>query len=337
MVSPTIERARFLQMGKQSALGTAVDATFRYPTDLTFQEDTQRYEPGYPQGVRTDIAGQLVDMVNKTTLQVQGDLTFEEIISYLAMCVHGGVTPTTVDTDGKQWVFAPPVSGDPSPNPFTFEFAPSNFSSSYGRQVPDCLCDKITLKGSFNKTCTFTASLFGRKSVPSFTPTDALTNVTGREIAAAPLSKIYIDDDAADLGTTQLLGTILDWEATIQGGLMADYTLDGRASLDYTQYLVGDVNCELKLTCEYTSAIDTEIGNWRSKTPRFARVAVPGSLITAAPKLVQFDMCGEYVAAPTISTSNGIDTASLTLKGKYDPTWANIFQATVVNKLGSLT
>jgi len=334
-VGVAVERARYIQLGKQSAFDTAVAATAKYPGELTFTEENDFYEPDYPQSVRAQVSGQLVNVRNGFSGQYKSELTYEEFPTFASMCLKGGVTPTGAGTD-KTWVWLPPVAGDPAPNYYTLDFALNDWSTQWGREVPNVLCSKMQIQIPLNAPATFSADLFGGK-VAVAAPTAALTAITGREIAKGNLTKIYADAAGAGLGGTQVSGIVLSTTLDISGGLRPDFTLDGRAGLDYGKYLYGDAEAMLTVVMQANVTANTEIVNWRAGTKRFFRVITTGSVITGiVVKTLQFDICAEFVEKPVISSQNGNDIVTFKAKSKYDATWGKIFEVTNINALSAL-
>lgn len=103
------ERAlAFLAGGLEATKGTAVAATrllLARPTTVTLNQ---------PRAFVSEDRGTLVDATRfnagvkdyQWTLTAQG-VSFEQLSWFLQTCSKGSVTPTTVGTTGKQWVFSP--------------------------------------------------------------------------------------------------------------------------------------------------------------------------------------------------------------------------------------
>lgn len=331
-----VERARLMQFGKQTVFDTAVPATKKYAGELTFSEENDFYEPNYPQAVRSQVSGQLVNVRNGFSGQYKSELTYEEFLTFAAMCLKGGVTPAGAGTD-KTWVFLPPVAADPVPNYYSLELALNDWTTQWGRQVPNVLVPKMQIQIPLNAPATFTADLFGGK-VAVASATASLTAVTGREIVKGNLTKIYCDSAGAGLGGTQVSGIVLSTIIDLVGGLRPDFTTDGRVNQDYGKYLYSDAECDLTVVMQYNATANTEVVNWRAGTRRFFRVISTGSIInTTIVKTIQVDGCFEFVERPVLSSQNGNDIVTFKAKSKYDATWGKIFEVTDICALATLT
>lgn len=330
----TVVRARYVQMGQQSAFDTPVAATVRYPGVITFNEEVDYYEVPGPQQVRGMTAGQLVNTRNHTTFQYHSELTYEEMLTWLLAGLLGTVTASGVGAD-KTWTFTPPVAGDPVPKYYTFEFAPYDWTTKYLRAVPNCLISKITITIPINAPCMIDVEGFGGKPAIGGTPTASMANATGREVAKGNLAKIFIDTSGAGIGGTQKSATVISQKITIETGLRPDFTQDGRTGLDYGKYLATDVMMSNEMTFEHEATAAAEIAAWRAGTKRFIRSQVTGSTVSSLPKTINLDACYEYVQATKIGENNGNDIITLIGRSAYDPTWAKIMVATVINALAT--
>ena len=331
----TVERARRIQFGKQTTFDTAVPATFRYSGDLDWKEEIDYYEPDYPQGVRGQTIGQLVITRNGFTGTFNAEATFEESNLFFAAALKGGVVAVGAGTD-KTWTYTPPPTGDPAPSYISAEYSLNDFTTDYGRKVSNILVDKISYKFTINAPATMSVSLFGGK-VTAAAPTAALTVLPSREAIASNSLKIYADSAFAGLGTTQFVGNVISCDIDLMGGLRGDYTLQGRAGLDYAQYLFGDIGIMAKVTLEYNAQANTEFTNWRTGVARYMRFIATGTVVGSAVKTLKIDCAMELVAQSTIGKANGNDIAVFTYKGKYSSTAAYIFSAVLINGQATLT
>lgn len=332
----TVEAGRKIQFGKQTTFDTIVPGTAHYPGNLGFTEEVEWYEPGYPQALRSIVAGQHVNVRRGFTGSYESDLTFEEILPFLAMGLKGGVTAVGVGAD-KTWTFTPPSTGDPAVSPYTLEFGLTDFTTTYGRRVPNVVTTQMTLEFPVNAPAKFSAELLGGKVVVA-APTAALAQITGREIMNGSLTEVFIDDAFGGLGTTKKSGTVISARAVITTGMRPDYKLDGRAALDYGQLLYGNVECVLTLTMEYVGNADAEIIKWRDGGIRFIQLKNTGGLIptTAINKSLKLNGAFEYVEGSTIGVQDGNDIVTLTAKSRYQAAYAKIFELIVVNALAAL-
>lgn len=332
-------QARKFQAGIETAHGTKVPATWYFPGEFTITPARMRYMADYPRAVRFPVTGGGIDVMKGFTFTGNLDCCFEEIIYPLNTGLAVGVITTT--TGVSTHVFTPNIAADPAPKSMSMEFwqqdgAGTNYNadgSTFG------LTQKLSLSYALNTKIAETWSGFGQAESEGITPTAALTPLTNREVAISNLTSWYIDNTWSGLGGTQKLGTVRTAKLDFDFKLAPDPTMDGRANLDYNQYLFDLVGGHLQIVAELNAAAQTEIAAWNSKSQRFVRAKTTGSIIptTSTPKSIQFDMSMVHTKEPAISRSGQVELMTFELDLEYDPTSAKGLIATIVNGLATLT
>lgn len=330
------QKAELIQLGQQSVFDTAVAATFKYRGMLTFNENIENYEPDYPQGVRGQTINQMSTQAKGWTGEYEADLTAEELITFLDMGFKGGVTASGAMAD-KTWTYLPPPAANPSPKPYTLEYAVKDFSTSWARQVPNVYCSQIVITIPQNGPAKMKCSLFGGAVVSGHTMTAALSYLSGLEIVPGGKFKLYVDDAAGSIGGTQKTATLLNGEITLMAGIRPDATIDGRTNLDYSQVLFEDVAAEAKLLVNYNAFADAELTKWRTRASRYVQLKAIGATLGGSNRSIQIDLPCEYVAGQQVGRQANANTLALALKAKYDATIAGTYKVTVVNARTALS
>ena len=100
-----------LQFGIEvvSTKGTLVAATRLIRANATLAEEMDFYRSDYPQGIRANVGGAGSIMRKGIALDVETDLTAEEILWPLMTGVLGSVSPTGAG-NAKTWTFTPELT-----------------------------------------------------------------------------------------------------------------------------------------------------------------------------------------------------------------------------------
>src|SRR3990172_1865926 len=101
-----------LQIGMEviSTKGTGVPATRQIIGDHTMAEEQDFYRSPYPAGVRSNVGGAGTITRKGVSIDINTELTAEEILWALETGVLGGVTPSTVDVSARLWAFTPDIT-----------------------------------------------------------------------------------------------------------------------------------------------------------------------------------------------------------------------------------
>ena len=144
---------RLIQMGKESARGTEVNATARRilrPGGVTMTDRTEKQSIEADYGLLEKVHSSALSEIARqsTDFEFSSDLSFEQILYPLLAGVKGGVTGSGGGAD-KTWTFTPAAKADPSPDAFTMEHVElegtttrQEITAVYG------LCKRIRISGS---------------------------------------------------------------------------------------------------------------------------------------------------------------------------------------------
>lgn len=320
-----------LQVGFETTPGTPVAATRKMymRTDpaggvnvplVWFDDATGSYQGRRrPTKGRTSVAFSGTDLV-----------TFEDIHWWLHMMVEGTPTNTT-GTDPSVLVheFVPDLDSD-TLRSATFEWGdPGN-----PYEISQVYMNSWTLRGDSDNDnepgWMLEAEFIGR----TFDPTTFTGSLPDRatEVVMARGTQVFIDDAAADVGTTQLLGQLISW--SISGNINRHTKAFAE---DETYVAAGKTGrqgwtLDAQLTLEFEN--DDEFEHYRSATPvqRAIRFRREGSEIaTGENKALEIDLFGYWSAVAT-GDREGNKTITLSLNAGHDTSEATDSRFTVTNE-----
>jgi hypothetical protein len=296
----------------------------------------------YPRGVRAAVTGGGVDIQHGSQLVMNSELTFEEILdpfnAGLATGVISGTTP-------KVHTFTPILTADPVPKSLYYEiWKTDGVSNLLASSFSAGLCSNFVINAAFSQITQLTYTMFGRSEVTGITPTAALTPFTNREPVVSNLWKVYFDNTWAGLGGTQKSTLVRSARLTINTGLTPDYTLDGRANLDYTRYNWGNLTGTLDIVMEFDGDANTEKNFWNTQnatgSPQYRFIRLKNSSPNGSPgKYIQIDGSYIYAKEPVFSheANTNVELATMSLALEYDPTSAKVFLPVVANSITAYT
>ena len=178
------------------------------------------------------------------------------------------------------------------------------------------------------------ADLIGRTFDPTtFTPAIPDRNT---EVITARGTKLYIDDDAASVGTTQVTGKLISWSIT--GNINRHTKAFAEDEFYVAQGLTGRQGwmIDAQLTFEFDD--DDEFALYRSTTPvqRVLRLHRDGSEIAVGEnKALEFDLFG-YWASTSTGDREGNKTMTFSLNAGYDETEAVDGRMTITNDVAPI-
>lgn len=322
---------RRLQIGLEATAGTAVAATQKLVGEAVYRPEVERYFESHPRGVRAPVTGGGTDVRKGSTINFAGELTFEEIIYPFLLGLVNDAVPTGAGP--YTWDFTPVLTAPAAVKTATCEYVIGDGSTEhYERESAYMFCRSLEIQLAANQPAKMSFELVGRSEKTS-TVTASLTPVTGRTIVPSNLFGLWIDDTWANLGSTQKTGLIRQATLRVNFGLEPDYTLDARADLDHTGILSQELGASLQVVVEHNADAATEIGNWRTGTVRFYRLAADNGAAAGANKQITLDMAMKHMSEPDFSQDAGIELATFDLGLEYDETGTNALVATIINGL----
>ena len=300
------------QIGKETTPGTAVAATRKMYFNVDDSRLSREREPRPKK-----FATQSRDNVRAMTLgsEVVGGtvslpLSSSEIIELLLMALRGGVTGVQ-QTAAYLWTFTPGETLDSA----TLEW----YDGARGWQMAGAYVNKLQIAGSVNDETKITAELFGM-TMNQQSITAGLSDRTPDFIEGWE-TKLFVDDFGATPGTTQVTGTLKNWDVSIENNLSRKYFAENTQSAG--AIIIGELSVKAKFTIEASPAFAlTEFNNWDGETKRLVRLDFGNNDVISGTekKFVTVDLPGAWDAYDLGGTDEGTRTYELGLQYIYDPT-----------------
>lgn len=298
------------EIGKETTAGTPVARTrgmyFDPDSKLSRTHDARphKFATGSRDNTRSFTKG---PQIVEGTLSMP--LSASEILEFLLMSIRGGVTPT--GTTPKTWTFTPGTTLDPVSLGWHDGARPWLASGVIG--------SKLKISGNVKDATTVSLDVMGL--------TMTQTALTGGFAARTPdiiegwETKLFIDSFGGTPGTTQVTGTLINWDIEIDNGLTRKYFA---ANTNATSaILLGEIAVTAKLTFEASPAVAlTEFNNWTAGTNRLIRLDFGNNVVISGPDYYQVtvDIPGAWDAVDLGGSDEGTRTYELSLQYVYDTT-----------------
>ena len=261
------------------------------------------------------------------------EATYEQFPHLLEMSM-GTATPTA-DTDsgsGYVYTYTIPVGTVPTLKPYTVEGG-----DNAGAEVMNFVhCSDWTLSGAGGEAWMMSGNLFGKQIVPlAFTGGVTIPLVYTMNFSK---SKLFIDADSDDWGTTQVSHTLLAATIKYTANIIGKPTADGALTWSFAQPTAPEMT--VSMTFEHN---DNAIGQkviWRAETARLVRIINEGTAFAVAGvytyRSAIFDLAGKWLSFGKIGEQNGNDVIEGTFQVKYNSTKASAGTIKIVNALSAL-
>jgi len=316
--------------------GTLVPATRQIIGDHTMLEEEDFYRSPYPAGVRSNVGGAGVIIRQGTKVTASTELTAEEILWALLTGVKGGITPSTVDTLAKNWLFTPELTtGVVTIDTASLEMARGDGTTNhYTGLAAYGMTESFKIDWAFNQIAKLTINMFARARAAGAI-TGSIVQYPSREALTSNQMAVYWDTAYANLGNTALAGLVRSASFTCTTGYAPDYTLDGRTTVDFTIHKVGNISGDLSLVMEFDAVAATKFALYRSDSLVYIRLHTTGSLIGSvnALKFVRIDGAYRFKAAPTFAPDGNQILCTMNLESVYDTTGTKTLEFSAQNLL----
>lgn len=346
-MSSAIKSLGLVQVGKESTAGTAVaatrklsinGATWRRIEELEEFEDQQ-----HGTLARTAVAPKITR--NGMEIDIQQDLTYEQILLPLLSGFKGGVTPAAgsgTPTADQLWTFTLSPTADPAVDPYTIEFAELDAGSpdSDSMEAPYGVTTEIEISATNDAGISqIRHHMVGRKvQDTAFTAAQSLPTVQWVNNA---LWGFYVDDSWANLGNTQITGEVRGFTWALSGHIRPEYYLDGRSDLDFSKSGIGrrmvDLTVDIVVNPSAAGLIATEAADKTASTLRFISLLNTGPAISGG-NPYSITLNGAYYHAADSMQERGSDAdgnpiVRMHLRSAYDPTATKDLEVLVNNIL----
>jgi hypothetical protein len=331
-----------LQLGIEvvTTKGTAVPATRQIVGNHAFSEEQDFYRSPYPAGFLANVGGAGTIMRKGVAVDIDTELSAEDVLWPLMTGVLGSVTPSTVDTSGKSWLFTPQLTtGVKTIQSATAEFIRGDGTTNhYYGESSYLMTESFKFDWNFNQIAKMGARMFGRARQTD-TPTSSLVPYATREALASNTLTIYWDTTYAGLGGTPVTGIVRSCSFDCKTGYEPDYTIEGRTDVDMTVHKVGPITANLSMVLEFDATAAAKFVLYRSNSLVYIRLKNTGSLCGAvsAVRTVQVDGAYRFTASPTFTQDGSQVLMNATLESVYDTTGTKTLEFTAINALAAIT
>ncbi|MCP4415961.1 MAG: hypothetical protein GY805_05020 [Chloroflexi bacterium] len=310
------------QIGKETTAGTTVAATRK----MYFGPDSRlaRERAARPHKFATASR----DNVRALTLgstEISGTVTMplsaSELIELLLMSIRADVAGV-LQTAAYLWTFTPGTSL----NAATLEWD----DGARVWEAGGCYVNSLKFSGNVREGATVEAEIFGM-NLAATTLTAALSDRTPDFIEGWE-TKMFVDNLGATPGTTQVTGTLINWEVEINNQLGRKYFAEN--TQDVGSITTGELEIKAKLMFEASNAAAlTEFNNWDGVTERLVRLDFGNNEQIAGSeyKYVKLDIPGAWDAFDLGGSDEGTRTYDLGLQYIYDSTNAFGLQILAMN------
>lgn len=299
---------RKIQVGKEATPGTAVAATTQLVGKMTMRPNYAIYRPDdhdtglFSEYYRSEIVGQ------QTTGTFESDFNFEQAPILLGMAVKGGVTAV-----GDTYDFTPTLNSAWNPDTYTLYFG----DNQQVYQIPMTFATNLTISGSVDEPVMVSADLWGQQMTTG-TFGVGVSIPSTLECAKTNLATVYVDSAWADLGTTELAATVLDFSWQITEGVEAIKYLNGQLYADAMTEKKRHVELDLTLAHNdnYTGTI---LPAFLAQDKVFVSISIDGS------DTKNLTLQGSFVVdnPESLADQNGQDIVKVKLISEFDATSDN--------------
>lgn len=325
-----------VQLGVEATPGTPVAATKRLQSigiEPTVEAAVDEFRPAGQKFRALTTLGK-----EWSTSGISGRGSFTELIYLLSSVMTTGIITTPVGGAlARKWVFSPSSTADDTPKTFTIEHGSSVRADrfSYG------LVTELSM--GFNRDAiSVGGSMLGKAIEDNVALTGGVTLVSLIPILPTQVT-LYLDDTAANLGTTKLTRAIsADFSLGARFGPV--WVLDA-ANPSFVNHIETEPNLGCNLTLQADSQGMSPLTHLRNGLRRFLRIEAIGADIDTTgvggatatiPYRFTMDMSVEVRGTGGFSDEDGVYAFTTNFVGVHDATWGKAVEATLVNTLTAL-
>lgn len=327
---------RKIQIGQESSAGGAVAATkiWRGP-GVQIDPGLVVVRPSENVGLLVDTDRSYVPSKLATLDFPETEATYENVLYPLNAGVKAVLTGVA-DGSGTGKIYDFPVSevgGVNAVKTFTLEAGDNNSVS----EIEYAFCSEFTLTWAAKEALKLSSKWVGRqRTVSAFTSLTFATAALAEEEILAP--KIFVDDST--IGSGQIQGSLIGYQATYTTGIIPLFTADGSPMFYGIKYTKPTLN--LKMTYEHDANATTEYAKFVAQTTRRIRIQHQGSALTIgngayAVKTFLLDLAGRYTSFPPYGEQDGDNVITCEVQAGYISASVALFaRFCVVNLLAAV-
>lgn len=332
----SLKQLKRIQIGKESQLGTEVDATTFLAMEASLNDESEIEYPPEEVGIISGRGRSYVPKKDASIELSETPATFEQLSYLLNMAVLGVAGVKDGAGSGYVYTHTLPFNAVQAPYTYTFEVG----DDTQAEVVTGCFIDELTITGEAESAWMIEANVRGWPGGPT-TFKASLAIPTVEEILFGKTA-LYINDADEAIGTTPITNAFRSFELSISDFYAARWTGDGADDVFYTRIVMApNPNIELKFVLDHSAFAVAERAARRARTPRLLRIeaegvalATPGSVYSK--KTCRIDLAGTYAEPEPYEDDDGVMTVEFTLKNHYNATYTKRGEIIVVNELSAL-
>lgn len=324
--------ARNVQIGKETTPGTGVAAGKQLQYigfSLAPALEMQQFRP---MGSKVNAA--VTPGKDSSTMTIEGQGSYSEVV-YLLSGLLKDVTPTTVDTTGKSWLYEPLARSEETKARYTIE---EGSTVRAGKATYGTVTD-VTLTFNRSEGLTISGSGFAQQYQDNIALTGSPTVIEEAIVLPTHLN-VYSNDTFGAIGTTKLTR---DFEAVCEiGGVVGQVWPINSANASFVSDVEIVPTATVSLTCSADTAGMGFLTAARAGATKYVRLEALSTVLagsaTAFYKL-WVDMACKVTEFPGFDDQDGLKVVKVGLAPVLDATfsapgaWCRI---TAVNKVAAL-
>jgi hypothetical protein len=324
--------ARNVQIGKETTPGTGVTASKQLQYIGFSLAPNLEMNTFVPMGSKAPAA--VTPGKDSSVLSIAGQGSYSEIV-YLLSGLLKDVTPSTVDTTGKSWLYEPLARTEETKARYTIE---EGSSVRAGKATYGTVTD-VTL--TFNRTegLTISGSGFAQQYQANIALTGSPTVIEEAIVLPTHLN-VYSNDTFGAIGTTKLTR---DFNAEVAiGGVVGQVWPINSANASYASDVELAPSMSVKLRCSADAQGETFLTAARAGATKYVRLEALSTVLAGAATAfykLWIDMACKVNEYPGFDDEDGLKVVDVGLTPVLDSTfsapgaWCRI---TAVNKVASL-
>jgi len=318
------KKARRIQLGRQAAVDTEVDATYKWPGTGTILDNIDIQQIDQDVGIAGGTTETNIPMKGGG-LALGPDVAAFEMLLHLCEMSIKTATGVIDGTGNDPYIY---TYGFPTTTPQTSkQYTVEGGDDKGEEQFLNAFCSDWTLAGSARNPYQLSANLVGGAVSPGTFTSDPGLGL--RNNMNFGLTSIFIDDNDGTIGTTQKSNTVRGLNFKYTGSIKPKDTADGRDTLDFSYVQdTMDYNAVLQVEFEHDSTSIAEKAYYRAGTSRLLQVKIEGSTAftnvgtTYSVPTCLINLPGIWMNFSKIGEANGNDIVTGTFESHYDSTAA---------------
>lgn len=330
-----LEELYKVQVGKETTLGTEVNATTKFRTKGFFKDESTYEFPKDDVGIAGGV-GRVYVPVREGVFEIDEiEATYEQLGYFLNSGIVG--VAGVADGAGTDFIYTYALPYDTNITPYYYTVETGDEQQAI--IMTGCFTEELTISAKYGESWKMKPTMRGQpRDTTTFTAGVAIPTV---EDILFGNTKLYINAVSSAFGTTQKTGTLNAFELKISKVHQIKPVTDGTGVYYVATKWNTTYEVELKLTLEHDSVAVAEDAARVARTHRAIRLIATGTAFatpgtTYSVKTAILDICGTYSEPMTYKAEDGNILTEHTLKNHYDATLANRGKIVIANELAAL-